>query len=141
MSILQWLKSGFRGAARAVARRQSEANPAKVAGPGHFAVMVVGESHYTDSFKALFGARAYTRDELNCLAVLRLLDDNRHDKDAVGVYVNGHQVGHLGRADALSYRRMVWAKNLTHHRVLAAEARVYAGDERGLFSVRLDLPL
>lgn len=141
MSIFKWLTNGIRGAAKAVAQQQSAANPAKLNGPGAFLIQVVGESFYTESFKALFGPEAYTRTQRRCLAVLRLLDDNRHDQNAVGVYVNGLQIGHLSRDDAKRYRRLLWDKNLTHHRALAVDVQLYAGDERGLFSARLDLPM
>lgn len=42
--------------------------------------------------------------EVSATAALRLADDNPHDPQAVAVYINEHQVGHLSRDDARRFR-------------------------------------
>ncbi|BAL91098.1 hypothetical protein AMIS_58780 [Actinoplanes missouriensis 431] len=67
-------------------------------------IEVVGESHYTPAWKALFGASAPASDA-EIVTPVRLMPDprNRHDPNAVGVWASTGQIGHLSRADAARY--------------------------------------
>jgi hypothetical protein len=141
MAFWKRLAAGVRGALQAVERQQSAADPPKIIGRGQFSLEVVGESHYREALATLLGKQANTRNILQCVALLKLDDASRFDPNAVAVYIGRQQVGHLSRADAPAYRRWLRNKNLTHHRAMLADAHVYGGDERGLFSVRLDVPL
>lgn len=112
----------------------------RINGNGRYAVEVVGESHYQRSFEALLGALAYTEGEMTGDAVLQLQDNNPHDSQAVAVFVQGRQVGHLGRDMARTFRKALQRDGFGHLTEVAAGCRIYGGGSDGLFSVRLDLP-
>jgi collagen type III alpha len=71
---------------------------------GWAGVDVVGESHYSDAIRDVFGDEF--RDEgceLSTGAELVPEPWNRHDCNAVGVWIGGRQVGYLSRDDAARY--------------------------------------
>ena len=72
---------------------------------GYEDLEVVGESHYQDNLRRLTGYRRpdeHVRQEIH--AVLGAEDDNPYDPNAVAVWIDGLQVGHLSRDDARRYR-------------------------------------
>jgi hypothetical protein len=117
-----------------------------IKGREQFQVNVAGESFYPDAFAALCGAR--TRDGIAFPARARLIldDDNMHDKNAVKVTINGHQVGHLPREAARAFRRTVRYGELALHEEFECAALINGGWDRGggdagNFGVKLDLAL
>jgi hypothetical protein len=112
----------------------------RINGNGSYAIEVVGESHYQASFEALLGALAYTESEISGDAVLQLQDDNPHDSQAVAVFVEGRQVGHLSRDMARTFRQALRRDGFGQLRKVAVGCRIYGGGTEGLFSVSLDLP-
>lgn len=67
-------------------------------------IAAVGESFYQPALLAICSARAGEEVGHECIAVLVLEPDNPHDANAVRVEVDGRQVAHLSRPDALIYR-------------------------------------
>lgn len=112
----------------------------RIDGTGKYAVEVVGESHYRRSFEALLGEAAYTDRELTGDAVLQLQDNNPHDDQAVAVFVQGRQVGHLTRDMARTFRKALKRDGFGQLREVAVGCRIYGGGAEGHFSVWLDLP-
>lgn len=117
-----------------------------VKGREQFQINVAGESFYPDSFAALCGARR--RDGIAFAARARLIldDANEHDKNAVKVEIDGHQVGHLPREAAKAFRRTVRYGKLAMHEIFECAALINGGWDRGggdagNFGVKLDLAL
>lgn len=141
LGVVAWAVFGKAGRAQ-----RSENSRAKggviprIDGPGRFDVEVVGESHYRSNFEAVLGQLAYTEQEMVGDAMLRLDDANPHDPQAVGVWVQGRQLGHLSRTMARSFRQALQRDGFGQLREVAVGCRVYAGGAEGLFSVSVDLP-
>lgn len=117
-----------------------------IKGREHFQVNVAGESFYPDSFAALCGARTRNGIAFPARAQLTLDDANPHDKNAVKVTVDGHQVGHLPRGAAKAFRRTIRYGELAVHEVFECAALINGGWDKGggdvgNFGVRLDLAL
>lgn len=115
-------------------------------GNGNYRIDVAGESFYEDSFYALCGERTILGCRLQVRARLELQDDNPHDKLAVRVLIQGHQVGHLSREDARAFRRLVRYGALSEHEVFECAGVICGGWDRGdgdegNYGVRLDLAL
>lgn len=115
-------------------------------GTGNFVVDVAGESFYEASFAALCGERTIEGMRIEARAQLALEDDNPHDRNAVRVTIQGHQVGYLSRHDARAFRRSVRYGALSVHEVFECAALICGGWDRGdgdigNFGVRLDLLL
>ena len=70
---------------------------------GRASLEVVGESHHQDELRALAGVAA-GRARVSQFALLVPETGNVYDESAVGVWVAGLQVGHLGRSDAAALR-------------------------------------
>ncbi|GID64710.1 hypothetical protein Acy02nite_25910 [Actinoplanes cyaneus] len=109
---------------------------------GWAAAEVAGESHYRAAIRALFGARIPPDGtELTVAAQLLPEPQNRHDRDAVGVWVGSAQVGHLPREAAKRYAPALSAL-VAHGWTPQVGARVWgseAGPGEFTGSVRLDL--
>lgn len=117
-----------------------------IKGRDQFQINVAGESFYPDAFAALCGARTRDGIAFPARAVLTLDDGNVHDKNAVKVSIEGHQVGHLPRTAARAFRRTVRYGELAMHEVFECAALINGGWNRGggdvgNFGVRLDLAL
>jgi hypothetical protein len=74
---------------------------------GEERVAAVGESFYQPALLAACGARRGEEVGFECIAVLIAEPDNPYDSNAVKVEVEGRQVAHLSRADAVAYRAAV----------------------------------
>lgn len=72
---------------------------------GEYLVDVVGESHYQRNLSTICGARKRSGEYLERWAKLVLDNQNQYDANAVAVEINGLKVGHLSRANAVSFRR------------------------------------
>lgn len=117
-----------------------------IKGREQFQINVAGESFYPDSFAALCGARKPDGIALPATAQLVLEDDNPHDRLAVKVAIEGHQVGHLPREAARAFRRSVRYGPMSEHEVFECAALISGGWDRGGgnagdFGVKLDLAL
>jgi hypothetical protein len=65
---------------------------------------VVGETHYAKAIRALFGSDFDPRGTDITVAVELIPDrNNRHDRNAVGVWAGGSLLGHLPRPEATRY--------------------------------------
>lgn len=110
-------------------------------------VEVAGESHYARSIRALFGKDFKANgSEITVTASLIPEPHNKHDRNAVGVWVGAAQVGYLAREEAVRYAPVLarlaaqgWLPQVSA-RVWGAEWSDYDG-RSGSFegSVRLDL--
>lgn len=116
-----------------------------IKGPGKYRINVAGESFYPESFAALIGPRRAEGVNIETRAQLVLQDDNEHDKLAVKVTIDGHQVGHLPKDAARAFRRTVRYGQLSMHETFECAALICGGwaNETGTghFGVRLDLTL
>lgn len=107
---------------------------------GDFAVPVVGESHYQRDIERICGGRTEAGVEHPCEAFLIPEHDNRYDRHAVRVEVEGRKVGYLARPDAKDFRQ----KYGSDPRRCAAIVRGgwdRGSDDQGHFGVYLDLEL
>ncbi|MCY1138215.1 HIRAN domain-containing protein [Actinoplanes sp. Pm04-4] len=107
---------------------------------GYPHVDIVGESHYGDAIRAVLGADFKAQGtELLAPATLTPEPGNRHDRHAVGVWIDSQLVGYLPREEAVRYSPVLthlsvqgWAPQVT--------ARVWGSEWEGFRgSVRLDL--
>lgn len=117
-----------------------------IRGREQFQVNVAGESFYPDSFAALVGARTRDGIAFPARAHLTLDDANPHDRTAVKVTVDGHQVDHLPREAARAFRHTVRYGELAEHETFECAALINGGWDRrggeaGNFGVKLDLAL
>jgi hypothetical protein len=71
---------------------------------------VVGETHYAKAIRALFGNDFDPRGTDITVPVQLIPDrNNRHDRNAVGVWADGSLLGHLPRPEAARYVRVLTA--------------------------------
>lgn len=116
-----------------------------IRGPGLYQVNVAGESFYPESFAALCGPHSAEGVNIETRAQLALQDDNEHDKLAVSVAIDGHQVGHLSKPHARAFRRTVRYGDLAAHETFECAALICGGwvneSGNGNYGVRLDLVL
>lgn len=110
----------------------------EVAGPGTFAVDVVGESRYQHVLEAA-GARGAVVE-----AALVLDDANAHDDQAVAVTIGGSICGYLRRDAARRYRADLAAAGVAEA-VVRCKARITGGfvtkdGGRAHLGLMLDLP-
>lgn len=95
------------------------------------ALEVVGEGSYQGALERISGGKtedgAANRDHL---AVLWPEPNNRYDRNAIAIKIDGHTVGYLSRENALRYQATVrWAE--AHGRKIACHARLTGGWQRG----------
>jgi len=84
---------------------EDAASPISIDGPGSFPVRVVGEQHYQDNLSKIWGSSTKDEDECITSAILIHDDKNPYDNKAIRVEIDGKHVGHLGKAEARSYRK------------------------------------
>lgn len=89
---------------------------------GMFEFEVVGESNYQTAIEKLTSVNG--GEALKALLIPE--DNNRYDKKAIRVDINGMTVGYLSRQDATSFRRRLSQKNLSGQ-VTSCAARIYGG--------------
>jgi hypothetical protein len=92
---------------------------------------VVGEQSYQSEILAASGGRDQDGPiKKKHTALLRLEPDNRYDKDAICVWIEGRRVGYLSREDAIRYGPVFrWAAFRDHS--IACEAYLKGGWDRG----------
>ncbi len=98
---------------------------------GAYEVDIVGESFYPESFDAL--------PRGDCFAVLRHDASNPYDCNAVGVFIEGRQVGHVPKDLAGKLCHAV-ARRTESHGECIVRAEIAGGRDRGTSSVKLTLP-
>ena len=107
---------------------------------GDYETEVVGESHYQDALETICGGRTEQGHELECEATLKLEPDNAHDANAVGVWIEGRQVGYLARGFAVSVSAAARRHGVSE---IFCDALVVGGwsgaKDDGHFGVKLDL--
>ena len=116
----------------------------EIAGPGQFAVEVVGVSRRQDALAAIVDRHGRSGRTLTIDAALVLEDTNPHDANAVRVEIGGALIGYLSRENAQRYRADLAAAGQPQATV-RCKARIVGGfetadGERAHFGVRLDLP-
>jgi hypothetical protein len=109
----------------------------RIRADGSYAIEVVGESHYLDNLRSIAG-RGEVR--LECAALLVPDDDNRHDKNAVKVIIQGKQVGHLSRKLAREYRAKMAEQGMGDVVAEVPAIIVGGGKDKPNLGVWLDLP-
>lgn len=115
-----------------------------IAGPGTFAVDVVGVSRRQDVLAAIVDRHGRSGRTMTLDALLVLENTNPHDANAVRVEIDGALIGYLSRDNAVRYRADLAAAN-TPGATVQCKARIVGGfetasGERASFGVRLDLP-
>jgi hypothetical protein len=108
-----------------------------------FSLPVVGESRYQEAIEEVAGGKTEDGAHCYCQATLVLEDENRYDKNAVRIDIDGRTVGYLSRPDALQYRKEL-RKHGAPTATLRSEAIIVGGWSRGdgdegHFGVRLDI--
>ena len=120
---------------------------AMIKGDGTYSAEVVGESHYQQAFERHFGPRTEDGVEEEIVATLVFEDNNKHDSNAVAVYVGGDKVGHLPRQDAAEFRQQVASLNIPKGMPIQCNALVRGGwsrdggRDKGRFGIALDILL
>lgn len=97
---------------------------------GHASLEVVGESHHQDELRTLAGVAA-GRARVSQFALLVPETGNIYDESAVGVWVAGLQVGHLGRSDAADLRAGIIRLIEESGKAVALTALIVGGGVRG----------
>lgn len=115
-----------------------------IRGNGEFDCEVVGESHYQKALERIAGGRSEDGAEHDCIAVLVPEPQNKHDRNAIRVDIDGRTVGYLSRSDAIDLGKVLRGKGLGGA-ILTVNAMIVGGwdrggDDRGHFGVRLDIP-
>lgn len=116
----------------------------QIAGPGTFAVDVVGVSRRQDALVDIVERHGRHGRTVTIEALLVLEPGNPHDPNAVRVEIDGALVGYLSRDKAVRYRADLAAAGAPQANV-RCKARIVGGfetasGERASFGVRLDLP-
>jgi hypothetical protein len=110
---------------------------------GEYEFEVVGESHYQRALMALAGDHGDDAADVQTTAVVVPYDSNPYDDKAVKVLIDGHEVGHLSRDDARSYRRRLAAKKQgmvpAQCGALIMGGFIGRDGERASYGVRLDM--
>lgn len=116
----------------------------EIAGPGQFAVEVVGVSRRQDALAAIVERYGRSGRTVTTDAALILENTNPHDANAVRVEIDGALIGYLSRDNAQRYRADLATAGQPQATV-RCKARIVGGfetadGERAHFGVRLDLP-
>jgi len=122
-------------------RRKKQADTIEwLPGDGQFGLEVSGESFYRDAFLAICGEP--TSKSVNLVVDAMLIQErDPHDKNAVRVEIQGHEVGHVPRENAKAVRRLMknqrgWCKA----KIRGGWSRK-KGSDVGDYGVRLDVKL
>jgi hypothetical protein len=99
---------------------------------------VVGESNYQESLRSQVGPGGQ-RVRVPVEATLLAEANNQYDRNAISVWVGGHQVGHLSRDDAAALRPGLLALQHEHGASIALSGVIVGGGEgRPSYGVFLD---
>lgn len=106
-------------------------------------VDVVGESHYQRAIERIAGKRTDESKRVAAVAILLREPGNPYDKNAVAVFIRGHQVGYLAREDASLFQPLLLDLE-ARGEAAVCDALIVGGWDRGkrgqgYFGVQLDL--
>lgn len=111
--------------------------------PGGGTVEVVGESRHQIELEHVVGGREEISRDVERWACLFREPDNPYDRNAVGVFVDGLEVGYLGRDDAIRYAPLLDSLACSRGAVAVCRAKIVGGwsrpGDRGHFGVKLAL--
>ena len=103
---------------------------------------IVGESHFQSPLRNIVGGEYDLGVFWNVVAQLRLIEDNPHDGNAVGIYISDHLVGYIPANDAARVRRELKAANPNELPVIC-KAMICGGfmdgGERASYGVKIGL--
>ena len=122
-----------------------EVDEIEIPGNGNYDLEVVGESHYQTTLEEICGERKKSGENLMTEARLLLEDDNRFDKNAVSVQINGKTVGYLSKEVAIIYRGIL--RTAKHPKAVGiCKANIRGGwlrknGDKGNYGVWLDIPV
>ena len=114
-------------------------------GDGEYGYEIVGTSHYQEALRTICGGLNKNGHNLKRTAYLVHDANNKYDKRAIAVLVEGRLIGHLSKRDAPDYYDYL-AKHELFKANIRSPAQIVGGWDRGpehtgLFGVRLDLTL
>ncbi len=117
---------------------QNEIENVWLSGNGSFGLKVKGESHYQDAI-AVAVIKNGIRGKIKATLVLE--DNNRYDKNAVRVEIDGRTIGYLSRATAPLFREQL-AQQGHPHATCSCRAKVTGGTlNKPNYIVSLDVPV
>lgn len=90
---------------------------------GDSSMEVVGESFYQENLKRVVATLGQ-----EVPAILTPEPSNTFDSNAVGVFVGGLKVGHLGKDDAAVYQQRILHLMQTERKPIAVQGRIFGGD-------------
>lgn len=103
---------------------------------------VVGEAHYQDALNRVCGGKTHDGHNHECIAHLIPEPNNKFDKNAVRVVIDGRTVGYLSRSDAIEYHDALrtLGRSLTSVECAAVVGGGWdrGGGDEGHYGVRLD---
>lgn len=113
-----------------------------VRGDSFFSLEVAGSSFYQDALKLIVGGRRDASVYFRTIALLSSEPDNKHDKHAIGVRINGMTVAHIKREHNILLREQLDEIGVCGD--AQCRAMIVGGwnrghDDKGSFGVRLDL--
>jgi len=127
-------------------KSEPELPVAGISGDGTYGVEVVGESHYRDALVTLIQrapAEERHAGEVRTSALLVKDPGNTFDPNAIAVFIDGQQVGHIGRMDTGDIHDVIAAaaeQGYTDHGVVCQALIGWdANNPKPLIGVRLDL--
>lgn len=110
---------------------------------GDYDFEVVGESHYQGALQSLAGDHGNRSPDKECQAVIIPEDNNRYDKNAIRIDIDGRTIGYLSRDDAPRFRRRLGAKKIgiqpTRCNAMIVGGYLKKSGERTSYGVRLDI--
>lgn len=109
----------------------------------YFEYEIVGESFYQNNLLKIIGSKSEESIELKVNALLQRDLNNKHDKNAVAVYVNDLQVGHLNRHDAKFFCEIIKSKRFKDNDCFDVDGLIVGGWKRknseGNLGVKLNI--
>ncbi|MCY1397744.1 hypothetical protein D9M71_127600 [compost metagenome] len=115
-----------------------------LAGNGSYSFPVVGESNYQEALRRIAGAEGAKGKRHECAAVLVHQPNNKHDKNACAVTIDGHLVGYLPRDEAKTVVVFMQSKGLAQGFSIGCKAIIKGGwiakdGYKGSYGVDLDI--
>ena len=115
----------------------------KLTGPGTYQTEVVGESHYQAALEEICGGKSEDGKHVKTEASLVLEKNNRYDRNAIRVDIQGKTVGYLQLEIAAVLRKQLRKDGLRED-TLAVDALIQGGFELqdgsfASFGVKIDL--
>lgn len=113
-----------------------------------FDLEIVGEASYQTALGKIAGPKSETGANITCSAVMLCENDNKYDKNAVCIKIDGMVVGYLSKTDAKNWRKMLKREDINDESV-RVQANIVGGwrsekkgqVSEGSFGVKLDVPV